>query len=754
MANSLDQLTEDQSDIGGENPLRRVYIYGDDQRPEAADEVPYADNYLTQRVAPQPGANLVQDVLALVRQAQEYLTPKYESTGGQRSRSPIVNEVFDTLTTDRPGKPRLQLWPERMVRSGLALPGDVMSGRVPVIDPETGHTSSELIERAQDTAGLAVPGALIQRPGTATLGSGPVRAVKPEMPAPVFYSALEHAATNAAQDTMSPQQWLGWLKNQPGVKGEELAWTGLGDWLGAQKGKVSKADVQRYLDEHKVEIKDVTKRSDQTTGLDNGRFTIEENPRGGGYRVIDNEQSAVVDTFQTRPEAEQALVGYRDDPNFKDVYSDTKYSGYQLPGGENYREHLLTLPEKLPKPTQVGTRWTVKVHDRGLGDTGLWDTPEQARRAAEKLNLNQNSYRSSHWDEPNVLAHVRTNDRDVGGVPSLHIEEIQSDWHQQGRKQGYKDEVKTQEARNNLEKSKMAFDDYLTNNLKLNARAIEHIKMQLGTAGEREHTMLLDQLGRLHGDKAKELGQNFVDALVEKDRHVGSSKAPDAPFKTSWAELALKRMVRMAAEEGKTRVSWTPGEAQAARYDLSKTFDEITAHKIVHKGKEFYDLTGVQNTAGSRNNHPLSPMGVPAEKLSDYVGKELAEKIAGQDPGVKSYKGLDLKVGGEGMKGFYDNMLPKMVEKLGKAHGVKVKKDLVPVKEINRTVDDRFSVTGDKRIFNTVEEAKKAASEPVYYFDIPPAWSDQAVSKGFPLFMSGIPFPLTPVDFDPFKKDK
>ena len=47
--------------------------------------------------------------------------------------------------------------------------------------------------------------------------------------------------------------------------------------------------------------------------------------------------------------------------------------------------------------------------------------------------------KSSHWDEPNVLAHARVNDREIPGVgKSLHIEEIQSDWHQAGRKQGYK----------------------------------------------------------------------------------------------------------------------------------------------------------------------------------------------------------------------------------------------------------------------------------------------------------------------------
>ena len=41
---------------------------------------------------------------------------------------------------------------------------------------------------------------------------------------------------------------------------------------------------------------------------------------------------------------------------------------------------------------------------------------------------------------------------------------------------------------------------------------------------------------------------------------------PDAPFKTTWPDLAVKRAIRHAAENDYDAVSWTPGAAQAARY--------------------------------------------------------------------------------------------------------------------------------------------------------------------------------------------
>jgi hypothetical protein len=50
-----------------------------------------------------------------------------------------------------------------------------------------------------------------------------------------------------------------------------------------------------------------------------------------------------------------------------------------------------------------------------------------------------NLFETGHWEEPNVLAHVRFADYiDSEGNKVLYLDEIQSDWHQQGRTTGYK----------------------------------------------------------------------------------------------------------------------------------------------------------------------------------------------------------------------------------------------------------------------------------------------------------------------------
>src|ERR1700733_13391374 len=243
----------------------------------------------------------------------------------------------------------------------------------------------------------------------------------------------------------------------------------------------------------------------------------------------------------------------------------------------------------------------------------------------------------------------------------------------------------------------------------------------------------------------------------------GVKSLPNAPFKKTWHELALKRMIREAAEKGYDRLSWTPGEAQAERYDLSKQVDSIRAVK--HKDGTF-DLR-----AKSKNSDTDMVLGynVPKEKVSDFVGKELADKIHNQEKENTLYKELDLKVGGEGMKGFYDQIIPKALEKIGKEYGVKVKNTGINETNYKLNIHEApggatiyeviNSNTGEKHYYPTFKEANKlinsGKSQPVHYIDIPEGLKNAALHKGFPLFSSSHPgMMFTPTSDNPFEDKK
>lgn len=132
-----------------------------------------------------------------------------------------------------------------------------------------------------------------------------------------------------------------------------------------------------------------------------------------------------------------------------------------------------------------------------------------------------------------------------------------------------------------------------------------------------------------------------------------------------WALTATKRMIRWAAENGFDRIAFTTGDQQAERYDLSKQVEWI---KITKAGDR-YDLVADAVDGGS-----LKKPGLTADALEETIGKEIAARAVTElkDRDSVTYEGLDLKVGGAGMRGFYDKMLPAELGKYVKRWGGKV----------------------------------------------------------------------------------
>lgn len=150
----------------------------------------------------------------------------------------------------------------------------------------------------------------------------------------------------------------------------------------------------------------------------------------------------------------------------------------------------------------------------------------------------------------------------------------------------------------------------------------------------------------------------------------GVNPVPNAPFVNStdeWAMLAFKRMVRNAAEQGFDRIAWTTGDQQAERYDLSKQIRSVT----------YNPDNGVLTAEDLNGATVIRERGVAPEKLADYIGKEPAERVLAapvkREGGIatQTISGDGLKIGGEGMRAFYDAILPKAVNKWAKPFGAK-----------------------------------------------------------------------------------
>ena len=176
----------------------------------------------------------------------------------------------------------------------------------------------------------------------------------------------------------------------------------------------------------------INKQGVKATELDNAGF----NDAFAGRPSVTREEIAKL--LQDRaPKIEERVLGGK-------MANPAKYSAYQLPGGENYREAVLKLPSKQERDfgfawfdpnTQTSSRGTFASQAEAQAAA-----PQGAVVAPRQIAERNPEYKSSHWDDPNVLAHLRMSDRtDPTGRKILHLEELQSDWAQEGRKMGFLD---------------------------------------------------------------------------------------------------------------------------------------------------------------------------------------------------------------------------------------------------------------------------------------------------------------------------
>ena len=406
----------------------------------------------------------------------------------------------------------------------------------------------------------------------------------------------------------------------------------------------------------------------------------------------------------------------------KDLDNATKFEQYQLAGGENYRELLLTLP--TGGSLAVPTSWNVVRADDGRllseqpTERGAIATAERLGgivvpvRNHSALSVGQKDvFKSSHFSEPNILAHVRFNERQAAnGDKTLFLEEVQSDWHQKGREEGYAKDTTGWTARL-LSAPDAGFNHWQINDAK--------------------------------GNEVTKIVGGTKEAAISK----AAEGVPDAPFKDTskgWARLAFKRMLRWSAENGFDRVAWTTGEQQAERYDLSKKIERVS----------YNDLTGQLmawevGTYGDPGRLPVLRETVPIEKSADYIGKEAAQKLIAAAPvnDVRSISGDDLRVGGEGMRTFYDQILPSIANDIGKKFGARVEVAQVETEPVsyslmsiaaNRYLQREFTrsemeeaVAERPDAFKVIEHPAKTVA--VHSLPVTPAMRD-SVMQGQPRF--------------------
>ncbi len=529
----------------------------------------------------------------------------------------------------------------------------------------------------------------------------------------IFVSNARRAVEGIKQEKATGDQWLAMIQKAGGLKAGEDKWMGLSDWLNERKGKpVTKEEVMDFVRQNQVQVEEVNYQEEAPKGdtLEKRLFqfgneltreaiplakkdgiSLEDECRkllneryGEGwdeYITFDHLGFARVDEYADQ-EGAAKFFGIDYDKNAVHEIDSTRLA-YTTDGLDNKKEIALVVPTVEP--------WNEndEVH---FGDAG--------------------GGRAVAW--------VRFGDTtDAEGNRVLVIDEIQSKRHQEGREKGYYDVEEIRNLRKEYEN--LGREQYsLFANAPEDAREnrthqIQYLYSADAPEGIRERFFSIDE-------RRREILKQIDSAMM----HGG--KVPDAPFDKNWHELAMKRMLRYAAENGYDKVAWTTGDQQAERYNLKHMLngdikvetdphpasDERAAWKTVTLPLEDSEhIIRVNKDGKVVNSHIIGGQDLYGMPLSEFVGKDLAERIMGTKDGSETITIDEVsEFGGEGMKGFYDEILPRFMKKYGKKWGATVGEVELPyVEEAGRrmhavdvTPEMRVSVLQGQPMFQKAEQ--------------------------------------------------
>ncbi len=347
-----------------------------------------------------------------------------------------------------------------------------------------------------------------------------------------FYSPAIRAAESISMKKGTGEQFLKQITKVPGVRKDELEWMGLEEFL-AGKPSVTRDEVLSFMRAHQVELDEKVlegKKSDkaliggsitpeqfrQQTGASESAFPdaqiqfiesfsasgstfyVVKRVDGPEYQILSKELEKIGQTTR-RSEAEHIGAGWA---KSKDV--SPRFGDWKVPGGENYRELLI----RLPSLERGGNPY---AGEENMAGGVVPDAP---------------AYVSKHFQDQEIV-HLRVDDRTgPNGEKVLFINEVQSDLHQAGRQSGYRKGLSGDEQRALMQR-------------------IADLEAKHGEKGFLARPL----------EERKAIADELNAAYDLRDAEIDG--VPNAPFKGDlWLELALKRALLYASENGYDAISW------------------------------------------------------------------------------------------------------------------------------------------------------------------------------------------------------
>lgn len=508
------------------------------------------------------------------------------------------------------------------------------------------------------------------------------------------------------------------------------------------------------------------------------------------FKLTNEEALELYDLNYDFLEKDRAYYNFDDNNILKyDLTKDPKYANFTtgFDGGENYREILFTIPEETiakrgMKEFTASQHWdtddSVLAHTRLKDYTDIegnkvlfieeiqsdlhqagrksgYSSPEiikeRQRLNAEKTNLREmiwqkedrkfkieheiqekfiRKYKDAHAEAFVKQLQITNKYADIEPHSMVsEIDELLESYHRQA---------------NQFASAGLPFDDigrYINPEYGLTYEDVqEYIKVSREM--DRYNRFLNDVT--LDPDYTYELGQNeeyqkiinedltelrkqyneATDAVIEltKKGYIDSR----FPFKNTkdWSGFVLRKVINEAVKQGYDKVAWTTGHQQNRRYDLSNHIDSLVYQYVYDD--ETYDIAGYKDEKKLFTYTALSE-----NKLEEYVGKEITEKIVNSKTEGGELTGLDLQVGGQAMKDFYDKMIPNYLNKYLKKWNSTVE-DVYVGKDLSHT--SAYKKGGVEELLKIANKTSSTAIYKQQGFKITPEMRESIAKTGQPLY--------------------
>lgn len=388
--------------------------------------------------------------------------------------------------------------------------------------------AARALSRASSRADEVLGGSRAAKGGALVAGGAAMMPDEAEAGAnPRWFSPLQRAIENAPQAKATLDQWIGYLRNRPGIKAEEIEYSlggkakdgGILD-LDIGSAPLTKEELLRAIDPIPV---DELYLGNPLTREERGRLREledQENPFTETYREFTPDE--LDEYYSLIGKSNKGRAGA---PKYKDQ------PATRLPGeSSDYREIVVTSPRAESDPS---------ISPAHFGPTHYNARPSGEGPSGKDTKASQQ------------IGWLRGDVRELDdGSRAFHVDEFQSDPAQRALKKGWKKEMtgaETDAARKELKRLKTKLEEK-----SVDPNNPQEIRLHAsGAYGDEDLMQMAMRVEELRG-------------LIEMGN--SGTGIPDRPWKKDWPKLLFRRALWEAAQEDVDALTWTTADTQSRRW--------------------------------------------------------------------------------------------------------------------------------------------------------------------------------------------